>query len=102
MGALPVLIVHLYFAVAASDPASTQTWQAFLTAPLPVVAGGDTTPPRADIPSPPIPPMALPALPVARKDGAPDSGPGVNWTSLYRSASRFLAVEHGFRLWTEP
>ncbi len=38
-----------------------------------------------------------------RPNGAPETeGPSIDWRALFRASERFLAIEHGFRLLTEP
>lgn len=51
-------------------------------------------------------PASANAVPAARLDrigfGSRPPQEGVDWTGLFRASGRFLAIEHGFRLLTEP
>ena len=102
MGAFPVLTIYLYFAVAAGNSGSAQQWPAFQPLPVPGVSEGDAPGGKGDAPAPAIAPIPVLPLPATATNETQGSGTGVEWSSLYRSASRFLAMEHGFRLLTEP
>jgi len=41
-------------------------------------------------------------LGISRSEAVSSTEPGTNWDNLLRSSGRFLAVQHGFRLLTEP
>jgi hypothetical protein len=44
----------------------------------------------------------LPKKPVKNEEIDPEEQGGVKWTNLFQASSRFLAIEHTFRLLTEP
>jgi hypothetical protein len=48
------------------------------------------------------PAAAYPVLPPPKEAAPPAAAGGVNWGGLSRASGRFLAVEHGFRMLTEP
>jgi hypothetical protein len=64
--------------------------------------GSDTIPGRGGNvgPVPSVSPFALPILPTTALPGGPPAS--VDWTGLFRASGRFLAIEHAFRLLTEP
>lgn len=57
---------------------------------------------KAVIPALAATPFVTPVLPVPKPAVAPEAGGGIRWGDLSRASSRFLAIEHGFRLLTEP
>jgi hypothetical protein len=65
--------------------------------PTSTPASGGPPSPEPGLPG--IPPFAAPILPAPR---APSEDQGVRWNELSRATWRFLAIEHGFRLLTEP
>lgn len=62
----------------------------------------DTATDNLGISALPAVPLITPVLPVKREPPALEGNRGVKWVELSRAISRFLAVEHGFRLLTEP
>jgi hypothetical protein len=60
---------------------------------------GASDPDTAKPPAPELPPAVLPFLP---RPPVAETSEGVDWPSLMRASGRFLAVEHAFRLATEP
>src|SRR5580765_275405 len=64
-----------------------------------VEADGDPTASDTSGPAPSVPRPSLPILPNSGS-GGPSSN--VDWTGLIRASGRFLAIEHSFRLLTEP
>jgi hypothetical protein len=73
--------------------------------PLGTADPNPSPPTSSDAPAEPgparVPPFAAPILPAPRAPAAPDEQ-GVRWNELSRATWRFLAIEHGFRLLTEP
>jgi hypothetical protein len=55
---------------------------------------------KAVIPALAATPFVTPVLPVPKPAAAPEAGGGIRWGDLSRASSRFLAIEHGFRLLT--
>src|SRR5689334_17416425 len=102
MGALPVLTVYLCLALAANHSGTIRTWESLSPQAAPEPLDADVTTADPALPPDVISPVAKPILPEARKTGERESGSSINWAGVYQSSARFLAVEHGFRLLTEP
>jgi hypothetical protein len=74
--------------------------------PAAVEPGGESAEPDSSSSGEPpsaLSPAILPVLPSASK--SPETArkeESVNWTGLFRASGRFLAIEHSFRLLTEP
>jgi len=96
---------RLIFLCASFLGMSVSCYASWQEAPTSIEADGG--PNSSDVPArignagsvPTVPPSSLPILP---KSGASGPSEGVDWTGLVRASGRFLAVEHTFRLLTEP
>ncbi len=65
-------------------------------------AEADVPPDKPAMPALAATPFFTPVLPVPKPSIRPETGEGVRWGDLSRASARFLAIEHGFRLLTEP